>query len=426
MERLPDDIVVELVVGHQAWNLLAALSDLVVVYKVYDLEPTKTIETLIVHGALHTFEQVRQRAGLPYTPTMIEAAIQSNKPEVMDYFLHRDQIPPPNAMELMAKYNSGRLYHWLHERGYRATEKTVAAAAAEGHLELLTSLIQHGVAPDESSLIHAAGNGHLNVVEFLIAIGVPGLEDAVDSAAAGGHLSVVKYLQTAGVRLLPDTIYTAVCHGQLTMVKYLYDMGCPLTDDMLQIASDSGYTELAEYLAHRLGRPVPPKSTSSTTAIPSTDDAADVTVVNEYVAAVAQGRLDLVRQWFTEHRRYDHEAIETAARCGHVLLVKFFLDAGVSASRDCFDAAVERGHLSVVELLHAGHQTDDRLVSLKSLINATLNGHLSVVRYLLNRGYSIPRHTVDELVNDGLYYAVIVAVFSHARNNAVPRYSVAV
>ena len=82
--------------------------------------------------------------------------------------------------------------------------------------------------------------------------------------------------------------------------------------------------------------------------------------------------------------------------------------------------------MSVVELLHAGHQTDDRLVSLKSLINATLNGHLSVVRYLLNRGYSIPRHTVDELVNDGLYYAVIVAVFSHARNNAVPRYSVAV
>eukprot|EP01133_Synstelium_polycarpum_P002900 gene2900-3330_t len=222
-------------------------------------------------------------------------------------------------------------------------------AAESGRLNVVKWLLgQFEVSDVSSAFEYACMNGHLEVVRQLHASSRVTLTEStapIDLAAAGGHLEVVQWLHA--YRTEPATVYakdSAACGGHLDVLKFLVESrpneSC--TCSALDQAASHGHLDVLIYLWERQ----PPCSTVARITSSASDFAA------------LEGHLDILKYIYTTipEARASDKALSHAAERGHLEVVRFLLDIGISVTSRALDAASKHGHLEVLRVLIAESQ----------------------------------------------------------------------
>ena len=225
------------------------------------------------------------------------------------------------------------------------------------------------------AFVNKAEDGDLVVVQLFVRKGMSvntannaGVT-ALMRASSGGRFEVVKYLVELGADKTAKNaagwtaLRSAAAAGQLEVVEYLVEQGADIEDTdryggtPRALAAQAGHLAVASYL--------------------------------EKVAARAE----------LESRGIDYtaEAFRVAARDGDLVVVKLFVEAGMSvdtADEEGYTAligAAENSRLAVVEyLVDQGADVDAKNNGgYTALYRAARYGHLSVVRYLVEQGADV-------------------------------------
>lgn len=309
----------------------------------------------------------------------------------------------------------------LLQIGADATKINTTHAAAKGHLEALTHILQSGASAepearydDGTPLQAAAKNGHFAVVELLLANGAdvnaPANEShkgtALQLAAAGGHTAVAQRLIDAGadVNAPPFSIDTetalqaaARIEGS-AMLDLLMAAGATLdttgvsnfpAKTTLAVAAEANKTELVSRLL----------------AIMSLEDARQSAPV-ALMEAVKNHNIQIVRQLLhmhpdvNEHCHFSYRGtvLQMAATNGDWEIVELLLaekaDVNLNPSggylNTALQCAAEFGSMNAVKLLVAAG-ADLHVIGSTAppLLLAIRHGHAEVFEYLLDAGADI-------------------------------------
>ncbi|KAF0701386.1 Aste57867_8088 [Aphanomyces stellatus] len=269
-------------------------------------------------------------------------------------------------------------------RGYYPTNPTVAVlhlAIARNDMHVVRRL--SGCRPamfTPQAVDLAAAFGHVTLLDACLC-GLSATTSAMDSAAQNGHLAMVTYLhvhRTEGCT--PYALNAAIRENHIDVAAFLLDHrheGC--TDNMVDHAAAAGLVEMVQLLhAHSV------KGFSAQTL--------DM--------AAAGGHLSVV-DFLVTHRASDGcsvDALNDAARRGHVDVVAYLHRCGKPCTTDAMDDAAANGHFEIVAFLH-DHRNEGCTTDAIDL--ASRNGHLEVVQFLHAR--RTEGCTVDAL-NDAAYY----------------------
>ena len=111
------------------------------------------------------------------------------------------------------------LLRWARENGCPWDERTCAAAAAAGNLEVLQWAREHGCPWDEGTCWAAAVGGHLEMLQWAREHGCPWDKETCGAAAKGGHIEV---LQWARVNSCPSGIDSLLLWAKDLQKNILY------------------------------------------------------------------------------------------------------------------------------------------------------------------------------------------------------------
>ncbi len=283
--------------------------------------------------------------------------------------------------------------------------ESIHEAAAEGHQNLVKSLIETGVEVDSKDelentpLHHAAENGHANLSEFLI--------------AEGADLEARNHYGRTPMAL-------ASCRGHKQMVEVLLAKGADFnTKDiwykrLLHHAAENGHSELAEFLIDR-GEDI------------ESETNLDYTALN---LAASKGHTQMVELLISKgadvntKEQMKYTPLHYAAKGGHYEIAKLLVAAGADVDAEdlnqqtplykafkagnkdiagllaenrayiCFPAlhfAAFMGDLNTVKkLIEDGSDVDSKDKENQTpLLYAALGGNKQVVEYLVDKGADI-------------------------------------
>ena len=243
-----------------------------------------------------------------------------------------------------------------------------SVAASRGNLQLVQLLLEAGAdknikSADGLTPLHLAVRyGHLEVARFLVEIGVE--KDAETSAgctalqlaAGSGQRELVEILMAAGAN--KDA---AEEHGWTA----------------LHFAAGSGDLEVARLLVHA-GASKDAAGEAGSTALHLAASNGHVKVVEFLLEAGASDAA--TTSGFT--------ALSLAASHGEVEVVRFLIESGVNRDAEttrgstALHLAAINGHIEVVRLLVKGAKIPAASGTLQALLNALLEGHYDVARFL--------------------------------------------
>jgi ankyrin repeat protein len=280
-------------------------------------------------------------------------------------------------------------------RKHGSLEGALTESAEKGELEDVKLLISAGAnAKNSAALYGACYFGHLEVVRVLLDHGAdcnaaynPPYNHPLVVASGKGHLEIARLLIDRGAAV---NITAENGDGDGDMG---YTLDGQRIDQPLEAAASGGHLEVARLLL---------------------DHGADISVHNGMPLRLACGgpreQIDVVRLFFdcgaVITGNFDNvvgegdtngNATIVAAACGHVNILRLLIAHGANAwvrlGQPLSDAS-EIGHTEVVRILldAMGDMTgrDDLELALKS---ACRNGHLGVVRALIDRGADIHTET---------------------------------
>jgi len=135
------------------------------------------------------------------------------------------------------------------------------------------------------------------------------------------------------------------------------------------------------------------------------NEAQGVTYKSAFLLAVEKGYLDIVEHLVTEGADINlvqgpeyHSAFKLAVKSGHLDIVKYFVSKGANLNEYGEDfypnSACCYGHLNILEYFISLNYS----VKYEFLISAVNNGHLDVVKFLLERGFDVHTNS-DEILN---------------------------
>lgn len=105
-----------------------------------------------------------------------------------------------------------------------STRVSICDVAADGHLAILKwYATETQCTPSAKTVARAAANGHLHIIEYLRQVGCPWDEDMVSAAAAAGHLNVFAYAVENGCNYTPYSFIVAAVNGRVNILQYAYD-----------------------------------------------------------------------------------------------------------------------------------------------------------------------------------------------------------
>ncbi|CAG2105105.1 unnamed protein product, partial [Medioppia subpectinata] len=250
-------------------------------------------------------------------------------------------------------------------------------AASAGHVNVATILVEHGASINthsneykESALTLACYKGHLEMVRFLLEAGADQehktdeMHTALMEASMDGHVEVARLLLDSGAQVnmpadsFESPLTLAACGGHVELAMLLLERGANIEE-----VNDEGYTPLME--AAREGH-------------------------EEMVALLLSQGADINAQ--TEETQ---ETALTLACCGGFLDVADFLikagaDIEAGANTPLMEAAQE-GHLDLVRhLINCGSNVNATTSSGDTaLMYGCENGHTDVAELLLQAGANL-------------------------------------
>jgi hypothetical protein len=148
------------------------------------------------------------------------------------------------------------LLRWARENGCPWDERTCAAVAAGGNLEVLKWARENGCPWDEETCASAAEGGHLDILKWARENSCPWDEWTCAYAAGGGHLEVLKWARENSCPWDEHTCYNAADGGHLEVLKWARANGCPWDEHTCSAAADGGHLEVLKW-ARENGCPAP-------------------------------------------------------------------------------------------------------------------------------------------------------------------------
>ena len=149
------------------------------------------------------------------------------------------------------------LLRWARENGCPWDQRTCAAVAAGGNLEVLKWARENGCPWDERTCANAAKYGCLEVLEWLRKNGCPWDGLTCARAALGGHLEVLKWAHENGCPWDELTSAYAALGGHLEVLKWARNNGCPWDELTRSFAARGSHFEVLKwarengcYMAH--------------------------------------------------------------------------------------------------------------------------------------------------------------------------------
>ncbi|EGG18670.1 hypothetical protein DFA_04166 [Cavenderia fasciculata] len=323
------------------------------------------------------------------------------------------------VMDIAAANGHLNVVDYLHRnRTEGCTIYAMTIAAQNCHLNVVQYLHQNRIEGCNKEAIDIASeNCHFNIVKFLIENRTEGCsKDAIDNASKNGHLNIIQYLDSKGKKCTTNAIDWASQNGHFEIVKWLYNnKNSGASKFAMNYAAN---LEILEYL-HNIGQ------SCSTTAM---DNAAKIDLemvkflhtkrtegctTNAIDNASKNGHLNIIKylnlnrteggtekaidfavdgnqsmemiRYLDDHLRQgcSHHAVEIAASKGRLDVIQF-LHQRYPSSPDIWttkvnDNACQAGHLEIVTFLFE-NRTEG--CSIDSVIGATQNNHLNVLKYL--------------------------------------------
>jgi ankyrin repeat protein len=276
----------------------------------------------------------------------------------------------------------------------------LSGAVANGHIKVVQYLLEQGADPEitgkrwhnRTPLCLAATYGHIEIVKLLLGKNVH-TGDAIHEAAKNGPclaehdlIEIMKPLFGKNAHT-KSPIHGAAKNGHLEIVKLLLESDKSLIASFnnsvqtpLHCAAANGHAKIAQYLLEQRADP-------------------DIGT-NPVGLAAKNGYLDVV-QLLLKHdptlinktNLFNETPLILAATQGHLDIVAYLLEEGADLNAKTWDeetpflCAGVNGHLNVVQLLV---QKDPTLLkqsdTQKILAIAAANGHVAMVKYLLDQG----------------------------------------
>ncbi|CAB1106367.1 unnamed protein product [Ectocarpus sp. CCAP 1310/34] len=258
------------------------------------------------------------------------------------------------AMDKAAQGGHIDVLQLLHDQGHECTTNAMDWAAAFGKTETVKWLSENreeGCTKD--AIDHAAAGGHLETVQWLHENRREGCTRfALTDAAGNGHMETVKWLhrnrpEGCGRRAMDD----AAANGHVKMVRWLYDNRCDHIDDTPENSSShptaacEGCRPTYFIASFSSGGILDPKDNSfgSLPSVPQTDRLAVDSCYRQHPGPHRSPALE----------GCSREAMERAARNGHLEVVKLLHDRGATCTSTAVHLAQVHGHHGVYRFLNA-------------------------------------------------------------------------
>lgn len=347
------------------------------------------VEKAAKHGTIEALECLSATFSRPCPVRCMGAAVGYGNLDMARWLKMKHHIETVGRSALVRAVKCGHLQTivWsiknLEITGDKSRVHLIDQAAASGHMEIVQFLHTHSSESCSVDAIDsAAGGGFLDIVKWLHSHRSEGCTTkAMDSAAAGGHLDVVEWLhanRTEGCteRAMND----AAGNNDFRVVEWLHlrrTEGC--SRSAMDAAATNGHLEMVKWLhTNRDGG--------------CTYSAMD--------GAIANGHLEIVK-WLHYNKAADIHAstwLDKAAANGHLDVLRWIqANRQTMCSSDAIRNAAANGHLDVVQWLHRNTQRVHVLIGsydmLYGLNSAIINGHLSVVKYILGHTITKPYNT---------------------------------
>ncbi len=138
---------------------------------------------------------------------------------------------------------------FLKTKGHTGNTILCAYAAAAGWLECLQYLISEGCAVDGYiTSLYAAANGHLHVLTYLMEHNYNWNALLTFYAARHGHLDCLRYIHQKGCFISEVDCLAAISHGHVHCVQYMIEHGCHAFQQYLSHAQRFGQHNCITFL----------------------------------------------------------------------------------------------------------------------------------------------------------------------------------
>jgi hypothetical protein len=241
------------------------------------------------------------------------------------------------------------------EQGYLWDQKTIEAAAAQGHLHIVRMLIEAGCRPGSSTMAAAVSARQSVVVRFLHEQERCPFDDrAVLGAIWADDVELLLYVLTGEtIARRTDVLDTVMCAGRLDMAKTLRGLGFEWGENACRGAAIAGHLECLQY-ALADGCPLG-RSTCACAAAGGHLKVLKWLRANgcpwdkETCAWAASGGYLKVLRWARANRcPWNKRTCTWAARGGHLKVLRWAVENGCPWNpEDCTKKATKKGYAKV-------------------------------------------------------------------------------
>ncbi len=363
-------------------------------------------------GGLHvlpdeTTEDIQEFGLFADALKLKESLLKARTPEEYGFVFRSFEMK--HLSKLLNYINSPIIdFMYIHENS-RNVKELVIIAAKQGNLPMIKYLLDKNTFIDfyaRAAFYEACENGHLDITRYLVEK-CPSIEKefirAVRGASRNGHLAIVKYLvdQGACVKDDFDRVFIDVAEkGHLEMIKYLVEQGVYTSDTYnraVRIAADNGHLPVVKYLVS-LGADV---KSDGNKAIIYACAGGHLDVVKYLVELDSSIKTDLITGLNAHRPMVDYDSDEDidfdapinilgqTAGNGHLSVVKYLIELGVDARAnddEAMNQAIKNDRHEVAIYL-AGLYPD---IIMKTIIRESCKSNsVSVVKCMVNLGISI-------------------------------------